>query len=70
MICLGSNGIVQISETGDRVSDYSLFDLNPRSGQFEEVGTYFGVNSSFILSKDIYWIDEIKKTPLDVPVRI
>jgi hypothetical protein len=33
------------------------------------VGTYFGVNSSFILGKDIYWIDEIKKTPLDVPVR-
>lgn len=31
----GSNGIVQISETGDRVSDYSLFDLNPKSGQFE-----------------------------------
>ncbi|CAF3047524.1 unnamed protein product [Rotaria sp. Silwood2] len=63
----GSNGIVQISETGDRVSDYSLFDLNPKSGQFEEVGTYFGVNSSFILLKDIYWIDEVKKTPLDVP---
>ncbi len=35
MIDLGSNGIVQISETGDRVSDYSLFDLNPKSGQFE-----------------------------------
>lgn len=32
---LGSNGIVQISETGDRVSDYSLFDLNPKSGQFD-----------------------------------
>ena len=31
----GSNGIVQISETGDRVSDYSLFDLNPKNGQFE-----------------------------------
>ena len=31
----GSNGIVQISETGDRVSDYSLFDLNPKSGLFE-----------------------------------
>ncbi|CAF3948969.1 unnamed protein product [Adineta steineri] len=63
----GSNGIVQISETGDRVSDYSLFDLNTKNGQFEEVGTYFGVNSSFILSKDIYWIDEVKKTPVDVP---
>ncbi|CAF0889963.1 unnamed protein product [Rotaria sordida] len=63
----GSNGIVQISETGDRVSDYSLFDLNPESGQFEEVGTYFGVNSSFIPLKDIYWIDDVKKTPLDVP---
>ena len=35
MHCLGSNGIVQISETGDRVSDYSLFDLNPKTGQFE-----------------------------------
>jgi hypothetical protein len=33
------------------------------------VGTYFGVNSSFYLVKDIYWIDEIKKIPLDVPVR-
>jgi atrial natriuretic peptide receptor A len=33
----GSNGIVQISETGDRVSDYSLFDLNPKSGQFEVI---------------------------------
>lgn len=32
---LGSNGIVQISETGDRVSDYSLFDLNPTSYEFE-----------------------------------
>ncbi|CAF2075185.1 unnamed protein product [Rotaria magnacalcarata] len=63
----GSNGIVQISETGDRVSDYSLFDLNPKSGDFEEVGTYFGVNSSFIQLKDIYWIDEVKKTPVDVP---
>jgi hypothetical protein len=37
MIDLGSNGIVQISETGDRVSDYSLFDLNPKSGQFEVI---------------------------------
>jgi hypothetical protein len=33
----GSNGIVQISETGDRVSDYSLFDLNPRNWQFEVI---------------------------------
>jgi ABC-type branched-subunit amino acid transport system substrate-binding protein len=33
----GSNGIVQISETGDRVGDYSLFDLNPKSGQFEVI---------------------------------
>lgn len=32
---LGSNGIVQISETGDRVSDYSLFDLDPNNGLFE-----------------------------------
>lgn len=35
MNSLGSNGIVQISETGDRVSDYSLFDLDPRTGQFD-----------------------------------
>ncbi len=34
---LGSNGIVQISETGDRVSDYSLFDLDTKSGQFEVI---------------------------------
>lgn len=33
----GSNGIVQISDTGDRVSDYSLFDLNPKNGQFEVI---------------------------------
>ena len=33
----GSNGIVQISETGDRVSDYSLFDLNPDNGRFEVI---------------------------------
>jgi hypothetical protein len=33
------------------------------------VGTYFGVNSSFIRLKDIYWIDEIKKTPVDIPVK-
>jgi hypothetical protein len=41
MIDLGSNGIVQISETGDRVSDYSLFDLNPKSGQFEVIENVF-----------------------------
>ena len=34
---LGSNGIVRISETGDRVGDYSLFDLNPKSGHFEVI---------------------------------
>ena len=34
-IFLGSNGIVQISDTGDRVSDYSLFDLEPTTGRFE-----------------------------------
>jgi hypothetical protein len=37
IIDLGSNGIVQISETGDRVSDYSLFDLDPKNGQFEVI---------------------------------
>jgi len=37
MNSLGSNGIVQISETGDRVSDYSLFDLDTKSGQFEVI---------------------------------
>lgn len=34
----------------------------------KEVGTYVGVNSSFVLNKDIYWIDDVKKIPVDVPV--
>ncbi|CAF1167297.1 unnamed protein product [Didymodactylos carnosus] len=63
----GSNGIVQISETGDRVSDYSLFDLNPKTDEFWEVGTYSGVNSTFVRLREIYWIDKVTKTPNDIP---
>lgn len=45
------------------------FKLTPVVFFLQEVGTYFGVNSSFILLKDIYWIDEVKRTPVDVPVK-
>jgi len=58
---------VRIDENGDRDADYSLFDFNPYTRRFEEVGNHTGINKTFFprSNRTIHWPNG--KPPLDEP---
>jgi hypothetical protein len=49
----GITGNVQIDQNGDRISDYSLLDMDPETGFFE-VNKFFHVSRVFNLKKFSY----------------
>ncbi|XP_055545270.1 atrial natriuretic peptide receptor 1-like isoform X3 [Wyeomyia smithii] len=64
----GITGNVTIDSNGDRVSDYSLLDLNPNTGMFEIVANYFHDGGlQFTAGKEIHWSGGRVTAPPDRP---
>lgn len=65
----GITGNVSIDSNGDRLSDYSLLDMNPETSHFENVATYFhSTGLTFAEGKKIHWAGGRTEPPLDRPV--
>ncbi|XP_052869354.1 atrial natriuretic peptide receptor 1 [Anopheles cruzii] len=64
----GITGNVTIDANGDRISNYSLLDLNPETGLFEVVANYYyGGGLQFVEGKAIHWAGDRTKAPPDRP---
>ncbi|XP_049280023.1 atrial natriuretic peptide receptor 1 isoform X2 [Anopheles funestus] len=64
----GITGNVTIDSNGDRISNYSLLDLNPETGLFEVVANYYyGGGLQFVEGKAIHWAGDRTKAPPDRP---
>ena len=51
----GITGNVSIDSNGDRNADYSLLDLNPKSGKFEVSGITSKRTVMTVISKSQFW---------------
>uniref|UniRef100_A0A2M4B9V1 Guanylate cyclase n=2 Tax=Anopheles marajoara TaxID=58244 RepID=A0A2M4B9V1_9DIPT len=64
----GITGNVTIDSNGDRISNYSLLDLNPTTGLFEVVANYYyGGGLQFVEGKTIHWAGDRLTAPPDRP---
>ncbi|KAH9283371.1 Atrial natriuretic peptide receptor 1 [Echinococcus granulosus] len=65
----GIAGNVSVDINGDRNADYSLLDMNPKTGVFEVVGNYFGNAKKYapVHTKTIDWANEENAPPPDTP---
>lgn len=69
----GITGTVSIDNNGDRLSDYSILDMNPHTYDFEIVATYShnAANNTgacqFLPNKKIHWAGGREKEPADKP---
>ncbi|XP_026465471.1 atrial natriuretic peptide receptor 1-like isoform X2 [Ctenocephalides felis] len=66
----GITGDVIIDSNGDRLSDYSLLDMDPETGMFEVVANYIASSRvlEFVPGKKIHWPGNRLNPPLDSPV--
>lgn len=65
----GITGHVRIDDNGDRDADYSVLDLDPITGRFEEVAHYSGLTKNYtpLDGKLIHWPGGSTGPPPDVP---
>ncbi|XP_015524405.2 atrial natriuretic peptide receptor 1 isoform X2 [Neodiprion lecontei] len=65
----GITGDVNIDTNGDRIADYSLLDMNPKTLKFEIVANYYGANQSleYVPGRSIHWSGERQEPPPDTP---
>ncbi|XP_052131818.1 receptor-type guanylate cyclase gcy-28, partial [Frankliniella occidentalis] len=65
----GITGHVRIDDSGDRDADYSVLDLDPITGRFEEVAHYSGLTKNYtpLMGKQIHWPGGSTGPPPDVP---
>ncbi|XP_039272444.2 atrial natriuretic peptide receptor 1-like [Styela clava] len=49
------DGLVKITETGDRVMDYTLMDMNNATQKFQEAVVYYGENQTYVEVVPIDW---------------
>lgn len=64
----GITGNVSIDTNGDRLSDYSLLDMNPNNSHFEIVANYFHSSGlTFVEGKRIHWAGGRNEPPADRP---
>ncbi|CAG0882506.1 unnamed protein product [Darwinula stevensoni] len=65
----GITGTVSIDENGDRKADYSLLDMDPKTGVFHVVANYFGVTGELkdVEGKSIHWAGGRDSPPPDTP---
>lgn len=65
----GITGNVTIDKNGDRISDYSLLDMNEETGNFEVVANYFNKTGlQYVEGKSIHWAGNKLEPPADRPV--
>ncbi|KAL5019723.1 hypothetical protein ScPMuIL_002615 [Solemya velum] len=50
----GAGGPVTIDENGDRDVDFSLMDMDPKTGAFKEIAYFKGSTGEFILHQNVY----------------
>ncbi|CAL4095533.1 unnamed protein product, partial [Meganyctiphanes norvegica] len=48
-------GNISIDDNGDRKADYSLLDMDPLTGYFKVVATYYGQNESLVFNDEVSW---------------
>lgn len=64
----GITGNVTIDANGDRISDYSLLDMNPDTGYFEIVAHFFNKSGlEYVEGKSIHWAGGRTQPPPDKP---
>lgn len=64
----GITGNVTIDDNGDRISDYSLYDMNPDTGYFELVANYYhDIGLQYIKERQIHWPGGRSSPPPDKP---
>lgn len=63
----GITGNVTIDSNGDRISSYSLLDLNPKSGQFEIVAKVIKDQLIYLTEKSIHWSGGRLSPPPEIP---
>ncbi|XP_043203249.1 atrial natriuretic peptide receptor 1-like [Amphibalanus amphitrite] len=51
----GISGIIKINSYGDRESDYTVTDINPSTGDWEEVAHWSGAEGVLIEVHDVWW---------------
>lgn len=65
----GITGNVTIDKNGDRISDYSLLDMDPETGLFRTVANYYNASGlQFVKDVQIHWAGGRTGPPLDTPV--
>lgn len=65
----GITGNVTIDKNGDRISDYSLLDMDPETGFFHIVANYYNRSGlEYVQGQSIHWAGGRKEPPLDKPV--
>lgn len=64
----GITGNVTIDKNGDRISDYSLLDMDPETGYFHIVANYYNRSGlKYVEGKTIHWAGGRTVPPLDKP---
>ncbi|XP_068157470.1 atrial natriuretic peptide receptor 1 isoform X1 [Drosophila tropicalis] len=63
----GITGNVTIDANGDRLSAYSLLDMNPSTGRFEIVAHFLHNRLEFEANKEIHWAGDREEAPPDQP---
>lgn len=65
----GITGTVTIDSNGDRLSDYSLLDMNPDTFEFEVVANYYHDKKlQYVNGKKIHWAGGRETAPPDKPI--
>nr|AEL97641.1 guanylyl cyclase receptor [Bactrocera dorsalis] len=64
----GITGNVTIDNNGDRISAYSLLDMNPHTGSFEIVADFIHNRLDFVPGKEIHWAGGRKEPPPSSPI--
>lgn len=65
---IGITGNVTIDKNGDRISDYSLLDMDPESGLFHIVANYYNRSGlQYVEGKSIHWAGGRTEAPSDTP---
>ncbi|XP_004518355.2 atrial natriuretic peptide receptor 1 isoform X2 [Ceratitis capitata] len=64
----GITGNVTIDNNGDRISAYSLLDMNPHTGHFEIVADFMHNRLDFVPGKEIHWAGGRKEPPPSTPI--
>lgn len=69
----GMTGDVIIDANGDRISDYSLLDMNPETGYFQVVANYYNKTGlQYVEGKSVSCLRQLKRLqiPLCIPLYI